>query len=91
MNIRCRRIAGTVNRIITQAKENNMNTTDTQDTIDEITGNFVGQETYEEFRRFQESRHSFATAELSDEQVKAMGESRMDSRHARPDALLDPK
>jgi hypothetical protein len=56
----------------------------------QITGYFVGPETYEEFRRFQESRRSFATAELSEEKVKAIGESRMDPRHAHLDALLDP-
>ena len=56
-----------------------------------ITGYFVGPEEYEEFRRFQESRRSFATAELSEERVEAIRGSRMDPRHAHLDRLLDPK
>jgi PHD/YefM family antitoxin component YafN of YafNO toxin-antitoxin module len=56
-----------------------------------ITGYFIGAEEYEEFRRFQESRRSFATAELSEERVKAIGASRMDARHKHLDTLLDPK
>jgi hypothetical protein len=43
---------------------------------------------YEEFR-FKERRRSFATAELSDEKVQAIGASRMDERHAHLDAVLD--
>jgi hypothetical protein len=46
---------------------------------------------YEEFRRFKQRRRSFATAELSDEKVQAIGASRMDERHAHLDALLEPK
>ena len=46
---------------------------------------------YEEFRRFKQHRRSFATAELSDEKVQAIGSSRMDERHAHLDAMLDPK
>jgi hypothetical protein len=56
-----------------------------------ITGYFVGPDEYEEFRRFQESRRSFATAELPEEKVKAIGASRMDRRHAHLDTMLDPK
>ena len=56
-----------------------------------ITGYFVGPDEYEESRRFQESRRSFATAELPEEKVKAIGASRMDRRHAHLNALLDPK
>ena len=56
-----------------------------------ITGYFVGPDEYEEFRRFQESRRSFATAELPEEKVKAIGASRMDRRHPHLDAMLDPK
>ena len=37
-----------------------------------ITGYFVGPEEYEEFKRFRQSRRSFATAELSEEQVEAI-------------------
>jgi hypothetical protein len=57
----------------------------------QITGYFVGPDDYEAFKRFREQRHSFATAELSDDKVKAIARSRMDSRHAHLDALLDPE
>jgi hypothetical protein len=53
-----------------------------------ITGYFVGPDEYEEFKRFREARHSFATAELSDEKVRAIGASRMDARHAHLDDML---
>ena len=56
-----------------------------------ITGYFVAPEEYEEFRRFKQRRRSFATAELSDEQAKAVGTSRMDERHAHLDAMLEEK
>lgn len=56
-----------------------------------ITGYFVGPDEYEEFRRFRESRRSFATTELSEEKVRAIGASRMDARHAHLDAMLDPE
>ncbi len=56
-----------------------------------ITGYFVGPEEYAEFQRFKQHRRSFATAELSDEKVQAIGRSRMDQRHAHLDRLLDPK
>ncbi len=57
----------------------------------QITGYFVGADEYEEFKRFRESRRSFATAELPGEKVKAVGASRMDARHKHLDAMLDPK
>jgi hypothetical protein len=57
----------------------------------QVTGYFVGPEDFEEFKRFREQRHSFATAELSDEKIKAIAASRMDPRHAHLDAILDPK
>ena len=57
----------------------------------QITGYFIGPDEYEAFRRFRESRRSFATADLPDEKVKAIGASRMDARHAHLDALLDQK
>ncbi|MBI1200870.1 MAG: type II toxin-antitoxin system Phd/YefM family antitoxin [Rhodopseudomonas sp.] len=56
-----------------------------------ITGYFVAPDEYEEFRRFKQQSRSFATAELPDEKVQAIGASRMDERHAHLDALLDPK
>src|SRR5579864_7963665 len=57
----------------------------------QITGYFISADEYEEFKRYRESRRSFATAELSDEKVEAIGASRMDTRHAHLDAMLDPK
>jgi hypothetical protein len=56
-----------------------------------ITGYFVGPEEYEEFKRFRESRRSFATTELSEEQVEAIRRSHMDPRHAHLGKLLDSK
>jgi hypothetical protein len=57
----------------------------------EITGYFVGTHEYEEFRRFRDSRRSFATADLPAEKVEAIRASRMDARHAPLDAMLDPE
>lgn len=57
----------------------------------QITGYFVGPDQYEEFRRFQESRRSFATVELPEEKVREIAASRMDPRHASLNAILDPK
>jgi hypothetical protein len=57
----------------------------------QITGYFVGPDEDEEFKRFRDSRRSFATAELSHEKVKAISTSRMDKRHKHLDALLDRK
>jgi len=56
-----------------------------------ITGYFVGPDEYEAFRRFRESRRSFATVDLPAEKVRAIAASRMDPRHAHLDALLDPE
>ena len=57
----------------------------------QITGYFVCADEYEEFKRFRESRRTFATAELPEEKVEAIGATRMDPRHAHLDAMLDPK
>jgi hypothetical protein len=56
-----------------------------------ITGYFVAPDEYEEFRRFKQRRRSFATAELPEEQVQAIGSSRMDQRYADLNAVLEPK
>jgi hypothetical protein len=56
-----------------------------------ITGYFVSPDEYEEFKRFQESRRSFATAALPPEKIEAIRKSRMSPRHAHLDELLDPK
>lgn len=57
----------------------------------QITGYFIGPDEYEEFKRFRESRHSFATSELSEEKIEAIRSSDMDPRHADLDKLLNPK
>ena len=56
-----------------------------------ITGYFIGPDEYEEFRRIRESRRSFATAELPEQKVKAIGTSRMDARHKHLDSMLRSK
>jgi len=56
-----------------------------------ITGYFVGADEYEEFKRFRESRRSFATADLAEEKVRAISASRMDARHKHLDRLLRAK
>ena len=54
----------------------------------QVTGYFVGPDDYEEYRRFKERRHSFETAELPDEKIRAIARSRMDPRHAHLDEIL---
>ena len=44
-----------------------------------------------EFGCVRENRRSFATAELPEEKVEAIRASRMDTRHAHLDAMLDPE
>jgi hypothetical protein len=56
-----------------------------------ITGYFIAPDEYEAFKRFKQHRRSFATAELPDDKVEAIGAPQMDPRHAHLDALLDPK
>jgi hypothetical protein len=51
----------------------------------------VSPDEYEEFKRFRESRRTFATAALSEQSVERIRASHMDVRHARLDKLLDPK
>ncbi len=53
------------------------------------TGYFIAAEDYEAFKRYKESRHSFATVELSDEKAQAISGARMDERHAHLDTMLD--
>jgi hypothetical protein len=57
----------------------------------QITGYFVGPDEYEEFKRLRDSRRSFATTDLPEEKVEAIRRSRMDTRHAPLDKLLDLK
>lgn len=57
----------------------------------QVTGYFVGPDEYEEFKRFRDSRRSFATPDLPEDKVKAIRASRMDKRHAHLNDMLDPK
>jgi hypothetical protein len=57
----------------------------------QVTGYFVGPDEYEEFKRFRDSRRSFATAELPEKKVAAIRASRMDERHDHLNTMLDPK
>lgn len=54
-----------------------------------ISGYFLSPDEYEAFRRFQESRHSFATKDLPPEKVAAIASGRMDPRHEHLNKLLD--
>lgn len=54
-----------------------------------ITGYFVSPEEYEAFQRFKAQRSSFATVDLSADEVAAIGATRMDPRHDHLNALLD--
>jgi hypothetical protein len=56
----------------------------------QITGYFVRPDEYEDFLRFKAQRHSFGTAELPEERIRAIARSRMDARHEPLNALLDP-
>ena len=55
-----------------------------------IAGYFVRPDEYEDFLRFKARRQSFATADLPEERVKAIEQSRMDSRHDPLNTMLDP-
>jgi hypothetical protein len=57
----------------------------------QIVGYFVAAHEYEELLRLKDNRRIFVTADLSDEEVKAITSSRMDPRHDHLDELLDPK
>jgi hypothetical protein len=57
-----------------------------------VTGYFIGPSEYEAFLRFQQNaRRSFATVDLPEEKIQAIGHARMDARHAHLDAMLDPE
>lgn len=53
------------------------------------TGYFIAAADYEAFKRFRDSRRTFATLDLSEEEANAISASRMDPRHAHLDAMLD--
>lgn len=53
------------------------------------TGYFIAAADYEAFKRFRDSRRTFATVDLPEEEANAISASRMDPRHAHLDAILD--
>jgi len=55
----------------------------------QITRHFVGPDEYEAFQRCKQSRRSFATADLPEGKVMAIGASRMDAWQTHLEALLD--
>lgn len=55
----------------------------------QVTGYFISPVEYEALQKLRAQRRSFATAELTTEQVKAIASARMDPRHDHLDALLD--
>jgi PHD/YefM family antitoxin component YafN of YafNO toxin-antitoxin module len=57
----------------------------------QIAGYFVAAHEYEELLKLRNNRRSFATTDLSDEEVKVITSSRMDPRHDHLNELLDPK
>ncbi len=54
-----------------------------------ITGYFLPPEEYEAYLHYKEQRSSFATAELTEEEIEAIARTRMDPRHDHLNALLD--
>ncbi|HXY59077.1 MAG TPA: type II toxin-antitoxin system Phd/YefM family antitoxin [Methylocystis sp.] len=54
-----------------------------------IAGYFVRPEEYEEYLRLKGHRRSFATRELSNEEVEAIAASRVDPKHDHLNALMD--
>lgn len=55
----------------------------------QIAGYFVAAHEYEELLRLRDNRRSFATVDLSDEEVEAITSSQMDPRHNHLNDLLD--
>ena len=53
------------------------------------TGYLIAAADYEAFKRYRNSRRSFATVDLPEEEANAISASRMDPRHAHLDAMLD--
>lgn len=56
-----------------------------------LAGYFVATQEYEELRELRDMRRRFQTAELSDAEVEEIASSRMDARHDRLNALLEPE
>ena len=54
-----------------------------------ISGYFVPADEYEEFARFRAQRRSFATSNLPEDKIRAVANSRMDSRHDHLNTLLE--
>lgn len=57
----------------------------------QITGYFVPPEEYEAFLHYKAQRCSFATADLTEEEIEAISRVRMDARHDHLNKLLDDK
>jgi PHD/YefM family antitoxin component YafN of YafNO toxin-antitoxin module len=57
----------------------------------QIAGYFVAAHEYEELLKLKDNRRSFATTDLSDDEVKAITSSRMDPRHDHLNEMLDSK
>jgi len=55
----------------------------------QIAGYFVAAHEYEELLKLKDNRRSFATADLSDEEVEAITSTRMDPRHDHLNKLFD--
>jgi hypothetical protein len=53
-----------------------------------VTGYFVHVEEYRKFMRFKTRRRSFATSDLSESEVGAIAEVRMDARHDHLNTIL---
>jgi hypothetical protein len=56
-----------------------------------VAGYFVSAEDFQELVRIMRRRKSFATVDLSAEEVGAISKVRMSSRHAHLNKLVDPK
>ena len=54
-----------------------------------VTGYFIAAEEYEAFKRYRGSRTSFATTDLSADEIEEIVSARMDPRHDHLNALMD--
>ena len=57
----------------------------------ELAGYFIAPEDYEDYVRMKSARRSFATEQLDDETVRAIGRARMAPRHKALNSLLRKK
>lgn len=54
-----------------------------------ITGYFVPPDEYEAFLRYKAQRRSFATSDMTEHELEAIAQTRMDSRHETLNTMLD--